>query len=207
MPGEPDPAYADFEAQLQEYVDSPDPEALTGLVAKAPRGRRDRGAAGQLVHWLFAMGDTLPANLFRALALLATHPAALSLLRSEFAEAGPGEAAAVAEATYLAGCLLDTMRLWPTTGLFGRVLTEDHRFPNGELVKEGTQVLIHNLFNHRNRDRIAYADTFAPEEWAEGDAGSDWSFNFFSNGPQGCPGAGSGDVPGHGVPGEACCRG
>jgi cytochrome P450 len=189
MPGKPDPAYADFEAQLQKYVDEPDADALTGLVAAAPQDNSTR-VAGQLVHWLFAMGDTLPANLFRALALLATHPASLAVVRAEFGEAGPDEAAAVAGAAYTSGCLLEAMRLWPTTALFGRVLTEDHRFPNGELVKEGTQVLIHNLFNHRNRDRVPFADTFAPEEWAEGDAGSDWSFNFFSKGPQGCPGAG-----------------
>jgi cytochrome P450 len=50
--------------------------------------------------------------------------------------------------------------------------------------------LIHNLFNHRNRARIPYADRFAPEEWSEGTAGQDWSFNFFSHGPQGCPGSG-----------------
>lgn len=189
MPGKPDPGYADLEAQLQTYVDKPDPDALTGLIAAAPQDG-DTRVAGQLVHWLFAMGDTLPANLFRALALLATHPASLAVVRSEFDEAGPSEAAAVAEAAYTSGCLLDAMRLWPTTALFGRVLTEDYRFPNGELVKEGTQVLIHNLFNHRNRERVPFADTFAPEEWAEGDAASDWSFNFFSNGPQGCPGAG-----------------
>jgi len=189
LPGKPDAGYADFEAQLQTYVDKPDPDALTGLIAAAPQDG-DTRVAGQLVHWLFAMGDTLPANLFRALALLATHPASLAVVRSEFDEAEPSEAAAVAEAAYTSGCLLDAMRLWPTTALFGRVLTEDYRFPNGELVKDGTQVLIHNLFNHRNRERVPFADTFAPEEWAEGDAASDWSFNFFSNGPQGCPGAG-----------------
>jgi hypothetical protein len=27
-------------------------------------------------------------------------------------------------------------------------------------------------------------------EWASEDAGNDWSCNFFSHGPQGCPGAG-----------------
>ena len=27
-------------------------------------------------------------------------------------------------------------------------------------------------------------------KWSEGGAGEDWSFNFFSHGPQGCPGAG-----------------
>jgi cytochrome P450 len=51
-------------------------------------------------------------------------------------------------------------------------------------------VLIPNLFNHRNRDRVEFADRFAPEEWVSGDAASNWSFNFFSHGPQGCPGAG-----------------
>jgi cytochrome P450 len=57
-------------------------------------------------------------------------------------------------------------------------------------VPAGRQVLIHNLFNHRNRERIAFADRFAPEEWVSGTGAEDWSFNFFSHGPQGCPGAG-----------------
>ena len=48
------------------------------------------------------------------------------------------------------------MRLWPTTQLFGRVTTSDVRFPTGAILPAGTQVLIYNLFNHRNRDRIEY---------------------------------------------------
>ena len=136
------------------------------------------------------MGDTLPANLFRALAVLAGHPLQLEEVRAEFDGRGQADAAAVAEAAYTSACLLEAMRLWPTTPLFARVLTTDHRFPHGQLVREGTQVLIHNLFNHRNRERIPYADRFAPEEWVSGSAGDDWSFNFFSHGPQGCPGAG-----------------
>lgn len=190
MPGSPAQGYADFEAKLRAYVDDPDPAALTGLVAGAPHDE-STNVAGQLVHWLFAMGDTLPANVFRALAVLAGHPLQLAEVRAEFAElATPLDARAVAGAAYTTGCLLEAMRLWPTTPLFGRVLVEDFRFPNGELVKEGTQVLIHNLFMHRNRDRVDFADRFAPEEWASGNAGDDWSFNFFSHGPQGCPGAG-----------------
>ena len=82
------------------------------------------------------------------------------------------------------------MRLWPTTALFGRVQAEDHRWVNGQKTPAGTQVLIHNLFNHRNRERVPFADRFAPEEWVTGGAGDDWRFNFFSHGPQGCPGAG-----------------
>jgi cytochrome P450 len=191
MPGKPAEGYDDFHSRLQKYVDRPDPEALTGLVAKAPHAEdADTDAAGQLIHWLFAMGDTLPANLVRALAVLATHPLQLAEVRSELAGKRLTAAKSVAGSAYLAGCILDTMRLWPTTALFGRVTTEDVRFPQGQLVPAGSQVLVHNLFNHRNRDRVPYADRFAPEEWVNGGASGDWSFNFFSNGPQGCPGAG-----------------
>ncbi|RNL80327.1 cytochrome P450 [Nocardioides marmorisolisilvae] len=192
MPGKPAKGYDQFHALLAEYVDAPDPAALTGMVgAVAVKNRgADVDPAGQLVHWLFAMGDTLPANLFRTIAVLADHPLALAEVRAELAGKRLDTSKTIAGAEYLAGCIQDTMRLWPTTGLFGRVTTEDVRFSNGELVPAGTQVLIHNLFNHRNRARVPYADRFAPEEWVSGDAASDWSFNFFSHGPQGCPGAG-----------------
>jgi cytochrome P450 len=191
MPGKPAPGYADFHDCLQAYVDDPDPDALSGLVAAAPHADAEQtDAAGQLIHWLFAMGDTLPANLLRTLAVLATHPLQLAEVRAQLDGKRLTAPGTVAGATYLAGCIQDTMRLWPTTPIFGRVTTEDVRFPQGELVPAGTQVLIHNVFNHRNRERIPYADRFAPEEWVGGGAADDWSFNFFSNGPQGCPGAG-----------------
>ncbi len=189
MPGKPAKGYVQFHALIAEYVDTPDPAALTGLIAQAPSDR-ETDTAGQLIHWLFAMGDTLPANLFRTLAVLAGHPLQLAEVRAELAGKRLTTVKTVAGATYLAGCIQETMRLWPTTGLFGRVTTTDVRFPNGELVPAGTQVLIHNLFNHRNRNRIGYADRFAPAEWVSGGAAEDWSFNFFSHGPQGCPGAG-----------------
>ncbi|MFL6021858.1 MAG: cytochrome P450 [Marmoricola sp.] len=187
MPGKPAKGYDQFHALLAEYVGAPDPAALTGMIGAVPA---EVDAAGQLVHWLFAMGDTLPANLFRTIAVLAGHPLALAEVRAELAGKRLDTIKTIAGAEYLAGCIQDTMRLWPTTSLFGRVTDSDVRFKNGELVPAGTQVLIHNLFNHRNRALVPYADRFAPEEWVSGDAASSWSFNFFSNGPQGCPGAG-----------------
>lgn len=187
MPGEPAEGYDAFHAKLAAYVAAPDADALTGLVAGAP-STDETDVPGQLIHWLFAMGDTLPTNLYRALALLAAHPEALARVRSESGDAGSVEA--VAGSAYLAGCILEAMRLWPTTGLFGRVQAEEVRWKNGQKTPVGTQLLIHNLFNHRNRTRVPFADRFAPEEWSEGSAGDDWSFNFFSHGPQGCPGAG-----------------
>ncbi|GGO88463.1 cytochrome P450 [Nocardioides phosphati] len=200
MPGEPAEGYDAFHARLAEYVAAPDADALTGLVAGAP-STDETDVPGQLIHWLFAMGDTLPTNLYRALALLAAHPEALARVREEATAkgaggtdgsraVGAGAVEAVAGSAYLAGCILEAMRLWPTTGLFGRVQAEEVRWKNGQKTPAGTQLLIHNLFNHRNRERIPFADRFAPEEWSEGTAGDDWSFNFFSHGPQGCPGAG-----------------
>jgi cytochrome P450 len=189
MPGKPAPGYDRFHANVAAYVAKPDPDALTGMIGAAPSDD-ETDVPGQLIHWLFAMGDTLPANLFRALALLATHPEALKRVRAEIGAKKLTTVATVTGSTYLAGCILEAMRLWPTTALFGRVQAEDYRWKNGQKTPAGTPLLIHNLFNHRNRVRIPYADRFAPEEWSDGNAGDDWSFNFFSHGPQGCPGAG-----------------
>jgi cytochrome P450 len=82
------------------------------------------------------------------------------------------------------------MRLWPTTGLFARVTTREVEFPNGAVLPEGQQVLIYNVFNHRNKAEVPYADRFSPGEWVSGTAADDWSFNFMSHGPQVCPGYG-----------------
>lgn len=189
MPGKPADGYEPFIERVQAYVDAAGAGSLCSLVADAPADR-DTDPAGQLVHWLFAMGDTLPANLLRALALLATHPEPLAAIRSHVDAADHTRPETIAALEYLGGCILEAMRLWPTTQLLGRVATEDVRFSRGAVLPAGRQALIYNLFNHRNRDRIAYADRFAPEEWLTGSAAGDWSFNFFSHGPQGCPGAG-----------------
>jgi len=189
MPGKPAKGYDEFHARIAAYVEAPDAKALTSMIAGATADA-ETDVPGQLIHWLFAMGDTLPANLFRALALLATHPNALQRVRDDIGARKLTTVKTVTDSTYLAGCILEAMRLWPTTALFGRVQAEDFRWKNGQKTPAGTPLLIHNLFNHRNRNRIDYADRFAPEAWSEGDAGDDWSFNFFSHGPQGCPGAG-----------------
>lgn len=189
MPGEQAAEYADFIGRVQAHVDNPGAGSLASLVADAPVTDRTR-TAGQVVHWLFAMGNTLATNSYRALAVLASHPEHLREVRSEMAEADLGSAAGIASLSYLAGCLFETMRLWPTTPLLSRVAISDVTFPSGKVLPAERQVIIYNVFNHRNRARISYADQFAPKEWVTGNASEDWSYNFFSNGPQGCPGAG-----------------
>lgn len=188
-PGKVGEQYPELLHCIARYTKEPEAGSLVALIADAP-GKIYGPIEGQLIHWLFAMGDTLPANLLRTLALLATHPVKLTLVKEEIAAADLSDPQSVAKLDYLAGCIYEAMRLWPTTPMLARVALEDVTFPGGATVPAGTEIVIHNIFNHRNGDRIDFADRFAPEEWSTGNAGKDWGFNFFSNGPQGCPGAG-----------------
>jgi len=188
-PGKVGEQYPELLHCIRRYTQEPDPQSLAGRFADAP-GKLYGPVEGQVIHWLFAMGDTLPANLLRTLVLLATHPIKLTLAKEEIAEADLTDPRAIATLNFLAGCIYEAMRLWPTTPMLGRVALEDVVFPGGAEVPAGTEILIHNVFNHRNGDRVDYADRFAPEEWVTGAAGKNWGFNFFSHGPQGCPGAG-----------------
>jgi cytochrome P450 len=56
----------------------------------------------------------------------------------------------------------------------------------GEKLEEGTQVMLLNVFNHRDPDHVVDADRFSPERWSGG--GTDYRFNHLSNGSQDCPG-------------------
>ena len=188
-PGKPAEGYDDLIARISSYIDAAEPGSLVSLVAGAPHDA-ETSVPGQIVHWLFAMGDTLPANLLRALAIVGSHPDQRREVYAELKAIDVTSASAVAGLDYLGGVILEAMRLWPTTPLFGRVTAADVTFPSGQTVPEGTQILIYNVFNHRNPDRVDFADRCAPGEWATGDAHKSWSFNFFSHGPQGCPGAG-----------------
>ena len=183
MPGKPSSRYPALLARIGEYVASPEEGSLVRLFEEAPSDA-DTRAPGQAIHWLFATGDTLAANSLRALALLASHPRQRATLLGELAGGqGPGEM------PYLAACLHEAMRLWPTTPMLARVTTADTDW-QGETVPAGTQVVISNTYLHRDTERHPWADRFAPEQWIDGDAASDWSFNHFSRGPQGCPGTG-----------------
>ena len=171
MPGEPGPQYPELIRIIEGHLDKAEPGSLAAEIAKTPAP--PGGAAGQVIHWLFAMGDTLAANTLRALAAIATHPEQQADVRTEIGAADIGTPKGVASLKYLAGRPPEAMRLWPTTGLFARATTRDIEFPNGAVLPEGHQVSIYNVFNHRNRARIPYADRFSPGEWVTGTAGDD----------------------------------
>jgi cytochrome P450 len=192
LPKERSQSYEPFMERIQDYVADAEPGCLAGLFDDAPSGPATE-PAGQVPHWLFALGDTLAINAFRALALITTHPAELTRAVAEVTEAERGDdaltAPGIASLDHLEACLEDSMRLYPTTPLLSREAITDVPW-NGATVPANAQVLISNTFNHRDPDRIPFADRFAPEEWLEGGAAESWSFNHFSHGPQGCPGTG-----------------
>jgi cytochrome P450 len=192
MPSEAPQELEPFMRRIEEYVRAAEEHALVGLFDDAPSGP-ETNPAGQVPHWLFAMGDTLAMNSLRALALLATHPLQRAEVEGELAVEAAGGApragSEVARLDYLEACLQEAMRLWPTTALLSREALEDTAW-DGARVPAGTQILISNTFNHRDPDRHEFAHRFAPEQWINGTAAEDWAFNHFSHGPQGCPGAG-----------------
>jgi cytochrome P450 len=171
--GEPSELLEPFLTRVSGYISAAEPGSLVALVGEAPSDD-DTRTERQVTHWLFAMGDTLFANAYRALALLATH----SRQRER----------AMADSEYLAACLQEAMRLWPTTPLLSRESLAQTTWDGG-IAPAGTQLLISNVFNHRDLERHPGANRFNPEAWTEGDRAEDWSLNHFSHGPQSCPGA------------------
>jgi cytochrome P450 len=188
LPKERSEHFEAFMAKLEEYVSAGEEGSLVSLFGEAPSDG-DTKVAGQLPHWLFALGDTLPINAFRALALIASHPAQRARVEQELESADLDAASGVAGLDYLEACLEEAMRLWPTTPLLSRETVQETEV-GGAAVPAGAQVLISNTFNHRDGDSHDFADRFSPESWTKGSAADDWSFNHFSHGPQGCPGTG-----------------
>jgi cytochrome P450 len=192
LPSDPPEKLGEFLARVERYAEAAEDGSLVALAAQAPADDQTK-ASRQFTHWVFAMQDTLAINSLRALAVLAAHPGELARAEDELRDVAGGEpprtGAQVAGLEYLDACLEEAMRLWPSTPMLSRETTSDIQW-NGTTVPAGTQVLIVNTFQHRDPDTHDFADRFAPEAWIEGQATDDWSFNHFSHGPQGCPGAG-----------------
>jgi cytochrome P450 len=174
-----------FLAGIRRYIDAGEPGSLVGLIGEAPADEQTK-VERQVTHWLFAMGDTLFINAFRALAAILSHPGELERVMAEVGGREPG-GEGIAGLSYLEACLQEAMRLWPTTPVLSRQTLKEIDW-DGVAVPAGTQVLISNTFNHRDRQRHEGANRFEPDGWTGGDRAGDWSLNHFSHGPQGCPG-------------------
>ena len=137
----------------------------------------------QIVHWMFAMNETLAANTVRALALIAAHNETQQSLRAEIREAHNPHT--IDRMSLLGGCLQEAMRLWPTTPVLLRRTTRADDLC-GNNIEEGTDVLILNAFNNRNLG-IDKGHGFWPERWLD-DSVDREAFTHFGGGPQYCAG-------------------
>ena len=170
-----------FQARLRGHLARAEPGSLAATMAETP-ATADTAADLQVPHWLFAF-DAASIAIFRALALLATHPAQANAAGAEVAD-HPGQARI--DLPYLRACVLDALRLWPTTPAVLRQSTAATDWPTGTM-PEGTGVLIFAPYFHRDDERLAEADRFAPELWTRERGPDDWPLIPFSGGPAICP--------------------
>ena len=79
------------------------------------------------------------------------------------------------------------VRLWPTTPMVLRQSTEETTWETGTLPAKA-DILIFVPFFHRDDERLADANRFAPELWLEARTAESWPLIPFSEGPAVCPG-------------------
>ncbi|SDF53809.1 cytochrome P450 [Klenkia brasiliensis] len=180
------PARAELLRRLDIYVQAAEPGSLAATVAALPADP-DVHVADQIAHWLFAW-DAAGIATFRALALLAGHPAHAAAVASEVDRADP----VAPDLPLLRATVLESVRLWPTTLAVLRESTQDTTWA-GSTVPAGTTFVITSSLAHRDDELLPDADRFAPQLWADDDApggtsASLWSMVPFSAGPARCPG-------------------
>ncbi|MFW0771960.1 cytochrome P450 [Paenarthrobacter nitroguajacolicus] len=144
----------------------------------------------QIPQWLFAL-DPAGMATFRTLALLASHKNQLGKAQQELAEDTSGHK----HLPYLRACVLESLRLWPTTPMILRQTTREVQWGGG-IMPAKCGVLVFAPYFHRDSQLLPHADLFHPELWldqgtVEGDRpgqGKDWALVPFSEGPVRCPG-------------------
>ncbi len=170
-----------FEQRLRAHVERAEPGSLASAMARAPAAP-GTDPAGQVPHWLFAF-EAGGIAAWRALALLATHTAKDTQVRNEVAVTDLTEPRLL---PYTRACVLESVRLWPTTPFLLREAVRDTSWGDGTF-PVGTEFLIYTPLFHRD-DALPYSDRFMPEIWLDGTAQDTPGLFPFSAGPGACPG-------------------
>jgi cytochrome P450 len=169
---------ARFFELLRDRVAAAGPDSLAAKTANLPASA-GTDPIGQIPHWLFAF-DAAGIAAARALALVASHPEAGKRVREEASTLDLGQPR---QLEYHRACVLESVRLWPTTPALLRESRADT--PAG---RAGTTYFVYTPFFHRDNETLAYADRFEPEIWLDGRALADPALVPFSAGPGVCPG-------------------
>jgi len=177
-----------FFERMNGYMMRAEPGSLASMVARTPK-TDDTAPLHQIPQWLFAF-DPAGMTTFRALALLATHPDHADEARGEIEALGGTHGHPL---PFLRACVLESLRLWPTTPMVLRQTRAETHWENG-VMPAGTGVMIFAPFFHRDDEELPYADRFEPGVWLEqgkrdqAHPPRDWPLIPFSGGPGICPG-------------------
>lgn len=170
---------ARFFDRLNHYLDRAQPDSLASVMA-ATHTTDVTAASHQVPHWLFAF-DPAGMTTFRTLALLTAHVEHDHRAREEIARQDRDPAL-----PFLRMCVLDTLRLWPTTPMILRQTRGPTEWDGGVMPPD-TGVLVFPPFFHRDDRHLAFANRFAPDVWAKERTSDDPPLIPFSEGPVGCP--------------------
>ena len=170
-----------FMARLRRHLEAAEPGSLAAILAATPADGSTR-PAGQVPQWLFAF-DAAGIAAFRALAMLATHPEQAARARAELAGL---DLSRPQHLPYLRGCVLESLRLWPTTLAVLRDSTTDTGWDGGVLPAGTTTVIVSSFF-HRDGQTVTDADRFSPDRWSGPDTSDHAALIPFSAGPGACP--------------------
>lgn len=91
---------------------------------------------------------------------------------------------------YLEMCIKESMRLYPSVPIIGRVASKDVHMPSGYTIPKGANIHVHIYDLHRNSDVYPDPEKFDPERFLPENTSTRHPFSYlpFSGGPRNCIG-------------------
>jgi cytochrome P450 len=188
----------EFRRLLEHHLARAEPQSLAAAVAQE-QASPGTAPCSQATHWMFAFDAGAIATV-NALAMLALHPhmqdravaEARGAAGASIAAGCPADGVSTAAPApialpYLRSCVLESLRLWPTTMIVHRKSTQETKWDNG-VIPQGLSVLLFAPYFHRNDAGNVHAHTFAPDIWLDDPGGTKLPFIPFSAGQGICPG-------------------
>ncbi len=142
-PPRPGPPAGPFDRRLRAHVERAEAGSLAAALASTTTAP-GTDPVGQVPHWLSGF-DAAGIAAYRALALLATHAPQATQVRNELAVTDLTEPRPL---PYTRACVLESVRLWPTTPFLLREAVRETAWGEGTL-PAGTEFLIYTPFFQR----------------------------------------------------------
>ncbi|MCL3859702.1 cytochrome P450 [Actinotalea sp. K2] len=173
---------AQFLHRLEAHLERATPGSLAASWAHAPTTQATHPVE-QVPQWMFAFDAGSWAS-YRALALLHAHPEGLARAQQEVAGR---DLSTPQDLPFLRACILESLRLWPTTPALLRESTAPTVW-DGATMPASTSILTYAPYFHRDELNLPEAHHFAPELWLSERTAKDWPLVPFSAGPAECAG-------------------